>query len=311
MVCKLCGLKKELSDSHILPKFSSNWIKETGVTGFLRNAIIPNSRRQDGPKKKLLCKDCEDLFSKLETKFSNKIFYPYVNEILDENGIPSIFPNLKYDEWLIRFILCVNWRILILYLDSNETINNPKLERYLKKHEEMIRLYLLGKRSNPGGSNSYLLFLYNISAMNGDIPESMIADVNTYLLRTNDGTVILSKNDQKFHLYSKLGPIALITAIHPRTLKGMGPLRIRKKGSVTIKQDIRNPDIGTFIFLNRPGNVLEKVVLSDKQKEKISKSVKQNSARIESSMTKVAWESRAVMEAKKKLVEQSNINKKE
>ena len=54
--CALCKNKDTLQMSHIIPSFVGKWIKNTSVTGFLRQAISADIRRQDIPKKYLLCK---------------------------------------------------------------------------------------------------------------------------------------------------------------------------------------------------------------------------------------------------------------
>ena len=82
--CKLCNENKGLCDSHILPKFFFNWLKNTSATKLLRIADNPNKPVQDGVKRKLFCLDCEERLNKLETYFSNTFFHPYINEYLDE-----------------------------------------------------------------------------------------------------------------------------------------------------------------------------------------------------------------------------------
>ncbi|AKL95575.1 hypothetical protein CACET_c21280 [Clostridium aceticum] len=79
--CALCKKKAELKNSHIIPKFVTDWIKKTGPTGFLRdtnNAF--RLRVQDGLKVHLLCGECEQLFSKHEKIFAEKIFIPYLKD---------------------------------------------------------------------------------------------------------------------------------------------------------------------------------------------------------------------------------------
>ena len=39
--CKLC-----LENSHIIPSFAGNYLKATSATGYLRDAVKPNVRRQ-------------------------------------------------------------------------------------------------------------------------------------------------------------------------------------------------------------------------------------------------------------------------
>ena len=46
----------------------------------MRSLLSPNLRIQDGVKKKLLCGDCELLFSIYEKQFAENIFIPYHND---------------------------------------------------------------------------------------------------------------------------------------------------------------------------------------------------------------------------------------
>jgi transcription initiation factor TFIIIB Brf1 subunit/transcription initiation factor TFIIB len=49
--CALCGKVKELRKSHIIPNFVGKRLKKSSGTGFLRDIIYPESRRQDNRSK--------------------------------------------------------------------------------------------------------------------------------------------------------------------------------------------------------------------------------------------------------------------
>lgn len=74
--CALCGQNKELRLSHIIPHFVKVWL-ENNSPGKLRNSSLPNKPVQDLDKCRLLCHDCEELFSFDEKYFSETIFTPY------------------------------------------------------------------------------------------------------------------------------------------------------------------------------------------------------------------------------------------
>jgi len=66
--CVLCDTKDTvLQESHSIPKFAYDWMRETSKTGFLRDMDDVNKRHQDGPKKYLLCGDCERKLAVLES----------------------------------------------------------------------------------------------------------------------------------------------------------------------------------------------------------------------------------------------------
>ena len=113
MKCELHEVEAKLCESHIIPKFVYKWMKETG-SGRLRQVGTKNKPMLDGIKKHMLCKDCEDKFSKYEKRFNENIFLPYLadNNISIENNI-----DLKY------FIISVLWRILRLFKDDGTVYN--------------------------------------------------------------------------------------------------------------------------------------------------------------------------------------------
>lgn len=98
-ICYLCKKEAILQESHLIPSFVGKWLKKTSITGYFRQSINPNLRKQDLLKQHLLCKDCEIMISKYEDKFFEDIFFPYVNEELDEWGIAqSKVKEIIYDE---------------------------------------------------------------------------------------------------------------------------------------------------------------------------------------------------------------------
>ena len=90
--CSLCFKDRELQNSHVIPRFIFRWMKKTGPTPFLRRAVDPNTRIQDYHEK-MLCEECEQIFSDWEGKFASHVFYPHVR------NRPNRF---EYEEWLYR-----------------------------------------------------------------------------------------------------------------------------------------------------------------------------------------------------------------
>lgn len=127
-VCALCGEKKILQKSHLVPKFMSEWVKRTSLTGKLRNSSKPNSRQQDGEKEKMLCFECEQRFSKREKVFSRDIFKRIIeNEIKDGKIVTN-------DD--IYFCVSVIWRC---FTSTKSTID---LNQLSIKEQERIDLFL-------------------------------------------------------------------------------------------------------------------------------------------------------------------------
>jgi len=97
-ICALCKSDTSRQESHIIPHFVFERIKNNSPTGYLRGGLVDvDLRRQDGDKAKLLCGDCEQRFSPAEREFAERIFTPY-----HESGMTSF----EYGPWLSYLRYC-------------------------------------------------------------------------------------------------------------------------------------------------------------------------------------------------------------
>lgn len=152
--CALCKKETELMLSHIIPKFSYKYLKDTAA-GKLRSTERPNITIQDGEKCYLLCRNCEALFSTYEKKFAEKIFFPYKNNEYSAFG---------YDKWLYFFMTTVSWRIL--YIDLIDFVSNcimgiDALQCLIEK-EQIMRKYLLGNSTALGNIEHHIFFFEDV-----------------------------------------------------------------------------------------------------------------------------------------------------
>jgi len=287
MECKLCQNNKDLVNSHIIPAFVFKWIKKTSATGYLRMIENFNKRVQDGKSLKLLCLDCERIFSKLELQFANNIFHPYVREELDTNCVQTgNIKQFEYGDWLLRFIISIHWRIIAAKID----ISVPEYHKIaLKKYENCWREFLLGKRTDTGKCETHVIFLQNLSAVNGQLPDIMSDDINYYILRSADGTIVHSK--KKLGVFSKMGPIAFYTFIRNKKLRDAYSTKIGLHGNILTAQKLKNPEIVDFLFITRPNQASKHQVLSNTQEKVIEKSIMKDIGRSINSLTAVAHES--------------------
>jgi hypothetical protein len=287
--CALCGNEDVLEDSHIIPSFVFKWIKSTSGSGFLRKGINPNKPVQDGPKEKLLCGKCEDLLSKLETKFSKEIFHPYVTKELDSNGTAQgKIKSFQYADWLLRFILSVHWRVLVAETYFQNTAFNSELENQILTVKTYWQEFLLGKRRDSGANETHLIFLQSLESVVGKIPESINDSINYYLLRSVDATPVIGKNT--LAMYTKIGPMAFFTTINPQSLKNAGDSKIRIKGQISTVQKINNDFLANFIFITRPNETLPTLRISDQQRKKIAERHKIDPNKVKNSLTHKAKE---------------------
>ena len=100
--CAMCGQVKKLCESHIIPKFFGNYIKKNSPSGGLRNPNDVNKREQDIYKENLLCDECEEIFSKLETYFQNNIFSIVGVKLNDKEKLLRIDTNFENNKKLLK-----------------------------------------------------------------------------------------------------------------------------------------------------------------------------------------------------------------
>jgi hypothetical protein len=272
--CKLCEHDVEvLVNSHIIPSFVGKWLKDSSITGFLRQAANANRRKQDLIKLPLLCKRCELELSVNEKEFREKIFIPYVTKELDEWAVAKgRIEKFNYDKWLTDFILGLQWKALhthppisnLNYIDQRTCLlYEEKIQSILEKWKR----YLLRESKYFGNSRHYIIFLQNLASGSGTLPDGISEHVNAYLIRSVDTTLAISQ--RSLFLYTKLGPILIVSSIYPSKLTKLGHALIKKKGSVLTAQHLNNPHLNEFIFITRPNEAFKNYKISLKQQKKI------------------------------------------
>jgi hypothetical protein len=295
--CKLCKKEKVLELSHIIPAFVYKWLKNTSATGFFRDYESPNVRRQDGQKIKLLCGECEDLLNIYETEFSKRIFYPYVSEELDQFGVAqSKIPYFDYSDWLLRFIISIQWRVASTDKLSAKDYSNNLFE--LKSIQvEYWRQFLLKERDNTGVNETYMLFLQNLAGAFGSWPENLSPKINNYVLRSIDSTSASSAT--KIAMYFKLGPMAFFTTIKPNSMKNVSDIRVKMRGRIKTAQHLDNEDINNFVLITRPNEIAPMYNISDKQQSKINETLLKNPDRVVNSLSIGATEGDRILKERK------------
>lgn len=234
--CSLCLLDKELQVSHIIPAFAGRYLKDTSATGYLRDGLNPNIRRQDTAKQPLLCSDCEQIFSSFEREFSQKAF-----PVLQGDD----YRELEYGPWLLKFAVSLSWRILI--------INHPEVEKDVPHFKQPIqealenwRLFLLGRRKQPGPQHH--LFVMGIPE--SIFPTSASKDLHpqtfNYLLRGIDATEFVT--DKSVGVYAKMLRSIFYSPIVPLSATGWNNTRIHAgPGRLISPQRLNMPEFVGFI----------------------------------------------------------------
>lgn len=269
--CKLCGLNKELKESHIIPKFITDWIKKTSTTGFLRQAVNSNKRIQDGVKEYMLCSDCEIIFSKYEDYFSKKWFYPYTENKLKE---------LDYNINLKKFIISVSWRILAHSLGDFE-INNPKIGKYAREAYNIWKDCLLGKRQDILEYKTHLFIFEYVISSTSNLPSKF----QFYTLRGIDGTIYY--NQELIHVYVKFPGFILFSTIHPTNPDGWVNTEIFDSGALITPQEIFYAGFGDF-FKGR-AELISKNPVSYIQQRKLNETILKDKNRFINSKSYEVW----------------------
>jgi len=197
-LCRLCNTEATLQHSHILPAFVFRWMRESSGGGYLRNGMTPNRRVQDGLKRYWLCVGCEELFSRAETDFANKIFYPYPSDSSSR---------IIYGEWLLRFCVSISWRVLQFYKEGI-SLNNlgADVVSRIAEAEAAWKGFLLAQRQHPGPFRQHLLPFDAIESIN--FHHDLSPNLNRYLMRTTDMDLCEGKTSS--FVYSKLGRFVIL-----------------------------------------------------------------------------------------------------
>lgn len=199
-VCALCGSNGPLRESHIIPHFVFEWLKETSATGYMRHAQQPNLRVQDGMKERLLCADCEVRLSVWEKHAAEIVFGPYHS---DSSA------TIRYGVPFARFCASVCWRVLFVFRRRGG-LNHLSDEQRLSVDRalDVWRDFMSGVRENPG---RFELHLYPVdvtkSLQNIDAPPNF----NRYLARVIECDV--GANTDSAFVYVKMGKLLLFGLI--------------------------------------------------------------------------------------------------
>ena len=232
--CALCGHSSTLQASHIIPKFVGKWLKDTSLTGFLAQNIDNKIKRvQDLPTAPLLCRDCEQLFSKFEKYFADKVFYPFHNDKVS---------SIEYDQHKLElFAVSLGWRLLIQEYESLKS-NRPTFSKQTKLAESTWREFLLGDRQTVHPYENHLTISVQFDNNMNGIHEK----INKYLDRSVDGTVVTSNT--RMFTYAKLVHMIFISPIQPTVLNGWKGTRIDQNGCIRSPHKIHDPVYWEFLL---------------------------------------------------------------
>lgn len=235
-VCALCERDLPLCRSHIIPSFVFDWLKETSGTGHIRFAENVNLRVQDGWKPKLLCGECEQLFSQWEKVFAEQVFAPLHRREADK---------FCYGTWMEKFAVSVSWRVLTVHKLIDGLADFPK--NTIEAADAALlrwKQFLLDIESNPGLYEQHML---PVDILESTTVPGMPPNMNRYLARAIE--IYVAYSGSNGIVYSKMGRIILFGFIqmsNPRSWQGT-KLNVRYGilGSDNYKLP---PSIGDFLM---------------------------------------------------------------
>lgn len=202
MNCELCKSGQCREDSHIIPKMVYRWLKRISLTGYVRATPDPNIREQDGPKTKLLCPACEDVFNTYETEFSKVVFH----HIHSEGGNDHTF---DYEQWFHRFAVSVSWRCLLFL--TKQDIDSPfpfAHGGHVNRALDIWRAYLNKERADIASNVQHLIILDEVASSTG-IENDF--DLYLYIQRGIDFNTMHSENEA--YIFTKLGKVMIAGVI--------------------------------------------------------------------------------------------------
>lgn len=170
--CALCRKENvELMQSHIIPKAVYRRAKTFENSRF-RSFYEPEKIFQDGEKKPMLCHDCEEFFSKYETKFANLFLDKYLKN--PSNDLPEVTENTNF------YILTVAWRILYDDLYVQHSYLDDSERAYLDEYENKLRRFLYGRYLEGKSEESGAQPMSEMPDVEGKCFGEIIAEIEKY-----------------------------------------------------------------------------------------------------------------------------------
>ncbi|MEO8231904.1 MAG: hypothetical protein ABI638_06455 [Ignavibacteriota bacterium] len=144
--CKLCLKESELEYSHIIPEYFYKMMYDENHR-FMEISLESEKLvkfYQKGAREYLLCKDCENKFSKYE-RYVSQFFYHKELQGIEHDSRSFVFQGLDYT-FMKLFQLSILWRAAVTKLKLFSDVK-------LGPHSEKLRMMLLNE--NPGNYYEY------------------------------------------------------------------------------------------------------------------------------------------------------------
>jgi hypothetical protein len=213
----------------------------------------PEKRVQDY-KEKLLCGDCEQHLNRYESPFAGRIFHPYINDNAD---------TFKYRDWLQKFIISVNWRLINSSLSDFDDI--PTYQQAAVEDANQCWYDVLTYDNIILDPYSHHMILLDDLELRTD-PDELPERWEWYRDRGTDGTVIIGDSGIVKY-YFKFPGFAFVSCIQPPICDGFRNTEIQPEGKIEGSQRI--PRSFEEFLLNRVENVFS-ITYSENREDQIT-----------------------------------------
>jgi hypothetical protein len=271
--CPLCCSSGPLCESHIIPHFVIQWLRESSATGHIRFGETPNLRVQDGHKQPLLCATCEGLLSGWERETAERLFKPYHR---DSEAV------LFYGPWLAKFCASLCWRVLFIYrgVGHLEHLSEQQL-KLVSRALDFWRDMMFDRRQHPGEFELHVLPVPGLHSAEGfDLPPNM----NRYFARGVEADV--GANDKSVFVQVKLCRLFVIGFVQMPNAREWKGTRVKmRRGSVGGQNYFLPRNFGDYLVERAKHVASLHASISEPQKQKIEAAMRKDMDRTASSDT--------------------------
>jgi hypothetical protein len=271
--CPLCGASGPLCESHIIPHFVIQWLRESSATGHIRFGEAPNLRVQDGLKQPLLCTACEGLLSRWERETAEWLFKPYH---CDSEAVLPCGP------WLAKFCASLCWRVLFIYRGLGLDHLSEQQLQLVPRALDFWRDLMFDRRQHPGEFELHILPLAGLHFAEGfDVPPNM----NRYFAREVEADV--GANGESVFVQVKLCRLIVIGFVQMPNKREWKGTRVKmRRGSVGGAQNYFLPkNFGDYLVGRAKHVASVHASISEPQKQKIEAAMRNDLDRAASSDT--------------------------
>lgn len=186
--CALCDVDNAaLKESHSIPKFAFQWLKDTSKTPYIRSSDDVNIRHQDGPKEYLLGGNCEGYLAVFEKDLSENFFKKIANYRQQKRVV-------YISEAMRLAVLSIFWRSLLTTKDRENgrtSEDNLAFDAFLESMKFDIQ---------TGSSNVKIYF----APFYGDSPYFKLPKSMTYPLERQIGSQDMRFFDDPHRFFAAL-----------------------------------------------------------------------------------------------------------